>query len=68
MRIAIIGATGVLGRAVIPRLLPQHEILAISPHPEKAGNLYGESLKTAFGDMLAPDETCPSPCMAMMPF
>jgi 2-alkyl-3-oxoalkanoate reductase len=57
MRIAIIGATGVLGRAVIPRLLQkQHEILAISPHPEKASSLYGDSLKTAFGDMLAPDE------------
>lgn len=57
MKIAIIGATGVLGRALIPRLLQkQHEILAISPHPEKASSLYGESLKTAFGDMLASDE------------
>jgi nucleoside-diphosphate-sugar epimerase len=58
MKIAIIGATGVLGRAVIPRLLHKsHEILAVSPHPEKAGTLYGNSLKAAFGDMLAPDES-----------
>lgn len=56
MRIAIIGATGVLGRAVIPRLLrKQHQLLAISPHPEKAAALYGNTVQTAQGDILMPD-------------
>jgi nucleoside-diphosphate-sugar epimerase len=56
MRIALIGATGVLGRAVIPRLLAKHhQLLAISPHPEKATALYGNTIEAAEGDLLASD-------------
>jgi 2-alkyl-3-oxoalkanoate reductase len=56
MRIAVIGATGVLGRAVIPRLLAKnHQLLALSPHPEKAKALYGNTIEAADGDLLAPD-------------
>jgi nucleoside-diphosphate-sugar epimerase len=56
MRIAIIGATGVLGRAVVPRLLAKnHQLLAISPHPEKATSLYGNKIDAAEGDLLDSD-------------
>jgi nucleoside-diphosphate-sugar epimerase len=56
MRIAVIGATGVLGRAVIPRLIAKkHHILAISPHPEKAQARYGSSIDAVVGDLVDPD-------------
>jgi nucleoside-diphosphate-sugar epimerase len=56
MRIAIIGATGVLGRAVVPRLLVKnHHLLTISPHLEKAIALYGNTIEAARGDLLDSD-------------
>jgi nucleoside-diphosphate-sugar epimerase len=56
MRIAVIGATGVLGRAVIPSLISkQHHALAISPHPDKARALYGSAVEAAVGDLVDPD-------------
>jgi uncharacterized protein YbjT (DUF2867 family) len=56
MRIAVIGATGVLGRAVVPRLIArQHRVLAISPHPDKARALYGSAVEAATGDLVDPD-------------
>ena len=56
MRIAVIGATGVLGRAVVPRLVAkQHRVLAISPHPDKASALYGSAVETALGDLTDPE-------------
>lgn len=55
MRIAVIGATGVLGRAVVPRLIAkQHRVLAISPHPDKASALYGSAVEMALGDLTDP--------------
>jgi len=56
MRIAVIGATGVLGRAVVPRLkAKQHQVLAISPHPEKARAFYGSAVEAASGDLTDPE-------------
>ena len=56
MRIAVIGATGVLGRAVIPRLIEkQHNVLAISPHADKARALYGSTVEAAVGDLVDPE-------------
>ena len=56
MQIAVIGATGVLGRAVIPRLVAkQHHVLAISPHPDKARALYGSTVEAALGDLVDPE-------------
>ncbi len=45
-----------LGRAVIPRLVDkQHDVLAISPHPDKARTLYGGMVEAAVGDLVDPD-------------
>lgn len=53
MKIAIIGATGLLGNALIPQLLnDSHQILALSPHPEKAKKRYGDAIETAHCDLL----------------
>lgn len=56
MNIAIIGATGLLGQALIPRLLDaSHEVLALSPRPDKAETLYGKRVRTAHVDLLDPE-------------
>ena len=56
MHIAVIGGTGVLGRAVIPRLIDKrHGVLAISPHPDKARALYGSAVEAVAGDLVDPD-------------
>ena len=34
MRIAVFGATGVIGRALVPLLAEHHEVVAVSRHPE----------------------------------
>jgi nucleoside-diphosphate-sugar epimerase len=55
MRIAVIGATGVLGRAVIPRLIAgKHHLLGISPRPEKSQALYGNTIEAVAGDLADP--------------
>jgi len=55
MRIAVVGATGVLGRAVIPRLIARdHRILAISPHPERARARFGTAIEAVPGDLADP--------------
>lgn len=53
MKIAIVGATGLLGQALIPRLLDNdHDVLALSPHPEKAQTRFGSVINTAYCDLL----------------
>lgn len=57
MRVAVIGATGVLGRALIPLLAEaQHRVVAVARTPEKARALYTHltSVEVAAGDLLAP--------------
>lgn len=56
MKIAIVGATGILGQHLVPRLLDsKHSILALSPHPEKAKKFFGDSIQAAELDLLADD-------------
>src|SRR5579884_3361923 len=58
MRVFIAGASGVLGRALIPQLLEHgHEVRALVRSPEKAGALKSEKdlIETVTGDLLAPE-------------
>ncbi len=56
MRVAVVGATGVLGRALIPLLL-EHECLvrALVRSPAKARDALPPDIELAEGDLLAPD-------------
>ena len=38
MKIAVFGATGVIGRSLIPRLSPDHEVIAVSRRPPSNGD------------------------------
>ncbi|MCC6804703.1 MAG: NAD(P)-dependent oxidoreductase [Anaerolineae bacterium] len=53
MRIAIVGATGVLGRALVP-LLARHSIRALVRTPDTARRLFGEHVEAVACDLLAP--------------
>ena len=56
MRIAVIGATGVLGRHVIPRLLERgHEVRAVVRQEAQAGSLKAVGVQVILGDILKPD-------------
>jgi nucleoside-diphosphate-sugar epimerase len=56
MRILVVGATGVLGRNVIPRLLERgHAVRAVVRRTEQAGILRGLGVETAPGDILDQD-------------
>lgn len=56
MRILVVGATGVLGRNVIPRLLERgHAVRAVVRRTEQAGILRGLGVETFPGDILDQD-------------
>lgn len=54
MRVAVVGPTGVLGRALIPLLLEQgHRVLALARSPEKAHALLPEQTEVIQADLLS---------------
>lgn len=56
MRIALVGATGVLGRWLVPRLLEEeHTVRALVRSPEQAAALVALGGEPVLGDLLAPD-------------
>ena len=56
MRILVVGATGVLGRNAIPRLMERgHAVRAVVRRTEQAGILHGLGVETAPGDILDQD-------------
>lgn len=61
MKIAVIGATGVLGRQVIPRLVERgHQVRAIVRLPAEAERLERMGLEAVIGDILEPDLLLPA--------
>lgn len=54
MRIALVGATGVLGRALIPLLIELHEVRALARSPEKVTARFGDQVDARACDLLAP--------------
>lgn len=56
MRVVIIGATGVLGRNVLPRLLERgHSVRAVVRKPEQAEKLGALGVEAVRGDILRPE-------------
>lgn len=56
MRVFIAGATGVLGRALIPLLLRQgSSVIALARSPQKVDALVATGVGASEGDLLAPD-------------
>ena len=56
MRVAIVGATGVLGRALVPLLLEHnYSVRALVRSPSKAREVLPPEIELAEGDLLAPD-------------
>lgn len=56
MKIAVIGATGVLGRQVTPRLVERgHSVRAIVLKPGEAERLRRTGIEAVLGDILEPD-------------
>lgn len=61
LKIAVIGATGVLGRQVIPRLIERgHHVRAIVHRSYQAERLRQMEVEAAIGDILQPDTLLPS--------
>ena len=61
MDIAVIGATGVLGRHLIPRLVERsHHVRAIVRHPEQAKRFHRIGVEAIIGDILNPDSLVPA--------
>lgn len=55
MRIVVVGATGVLGRQVVPRLLERgHRVRAVVRKPEQAAKLQQLGTEPILGDILDP--------------
>jgi uncharacterized protein YbjT (DUF2867 family) len=52
MKIAVFGATGVIGRALVPVLAGRHDVVAVSRH---AGRIRQANLETATADVTDPD-------------
>ena len=48
MRIAVFGATGVIGRALVPRLAERNEVVAVSRHAQRARRV---DVETATADV-----------------
>jgi uncharacterized protein YbjT (DUF2867 family) len=60
MKIAVIGATGVLGRQVLPRLVERgHHVQAIVRRSSQAERLTRIGVEAAIGDILQPDTLLP---------
>jgi len=56
MKIAVVGPTGVLGRALVPMLLNQgHEVRALARSVEKAREVLSKDIEVVQCDLLAPD-------------
>lgn len=55
MRVLVVGATGVLGRNVIPRLVERgHEVRAVARRPEQVERLRATGIDATVGDILDP--------------
>jgi nucleoside-diphosphate-sugar epimerase len=55
MKVAIVGASGVLGRALIPLLLERHTVRALVRTPERIMRIFGAQVEALECDLLAPD-------------
>lgn len=63
MRIAVVGATGVLGRSLIPMLAISHEVRVLVRTPETAHRLFGSSVDSLEADLLAPETAAKLPAL-----
>lgn len=54
MKIAVVGATGVLGRSLVPLLSEKHDVRALVRSPEAARRRFGERVEAVECDLLAP--------------
>ncbi len=54
MKIAVVGATGVLGRSLVPLLAAAHEVRVLVRKPENARRLFGAQAEALEADLLAP--------------
>jgi nucleoside-diphosphate-sugar epimerase len=55
MKVAIVGASGVLGRALIPLLTERYTVRTLVRTPERITSLFGAQVETLQYDLLAPD-------------
>lgn len=55
MKIAVVGASGVLGRSLVPLLAEKHRVLALVRTPETAQKLFGTQAQALACDLLAPN-------------
>ena len=55
MKVAIVGATGLLGRALIPQLVAKYEVRALARKPESIYLQFGNQVEPLPCDLLAPD-------------
>ncbi len=61
MRISLVGATGVLGKHVVPRLLESgHEVKAIVRTQEQAAQLQRQGMQAFMGDILVKESLAPA--------
>jgi nucleoside-diphosphate-sugar epimerase len=61
MKVSIVGATGVLGRNVVPRLLERgHEVTAVVRKPEQVRGLQRVGVQAIAGDVLVPSSLAPA--------
>lgn len=54
MKIAVVGASGVLGRSLVPLLAEKHHVLALVRTPETSRKLFGAQAEALECDLLAP--------------
>lgn len=54
MKVAIVGATGILGRALIPQLVAKHEVRALARKPDSIYAQFGNQVEALECDLLAP--------------
>jgi nucleoside-diphosphate-sugar epimerase len=54
MKVAVVGASGVLGRSLVPLLEAKYEVRALVRAPEKARRLFGSQVEVLECDLLAP--------------
>ena len=54
MKVAVVGASGVLGRSLVPMLEAKYEVRALVRTPEKARHLFGSPVEVLECDLLAP--------------